>query len=86
MLILSRIMVVTYFLQGVYYNAVCYNPGAKVTLTRICAYYLALFPGPFPAFQCCMLEGGPFPAFQCCTLKSWEWAWEQGYIFFFFLF
>ena len=25
------------------------------------------------------LSPGPFPVFQCCTLKSWEWAWEQGY-------
>ena len=24
-----------YFLQGVYYNIICYNPGVKVTLTKI---------------------------------------------------
>ena len=34
------IIVVTYSLQDVYYNImVCYNPGVKVTLTGICAYY-----------------------------------------------
>ena len=32
---------------------------------------LASSPGPFPAFQC--------RRFQHATLKSWEWAWGQGY-------
>ena len=32
---------------------------------------LASSPGPFPAFQCCMLRA---------TLKSWEWASGRGYI------
>ena len=43
-MILSCIVVVTYILQGVYYNMVRYNPGGKVTSNIMYLFYSKFLP------------------------------------------